>query len=302
MSARAGLQIDGKYLYEYGATLIDYIEPLTASPKDGGGLNLEGIDGIVPTGSAVMSAGTGSIEIMIEAQSEEFVLEAKRRFVNWVRQEDFRKYTIENNPGFYRWAKLLSESEPSITETASGCIGFFKFNLLFRDAYEYEVSPQIGFKAIENANAVTNLVDFIVTNNGSISDEFALQIENMTGVEPTLVDEGVYQLLLIPYTESNPSPLDADAVSQLTFGSHLTLEDPLDPRGYKWLVNMAVPNIFSSDGTVSGMKNYLAGYYSGNFFKIPSGRFILRVKRTLETPNAAVLPIEISYSFTSKYQ
>lgn len=288
MSARERVQIDGKDLHEFGITVIRYEEDLMAAPKDGGGLDVEGIDGIIPTNSNVMQNLTGELEISIEGNTELEVLDTLRSFKQFIREGDYRQFTVDNNIGYYRLGKIVNISDYKLyeIEQESTAIGFFTFNITFMNAYEYSVNK---VDLVYEGSTILPSPIFTFINSGAPNREAQILFEpiaqNLVGririqcfVEEEFSTRYVNEIIL-----------GKDAQTLIPLGSQLVI-DFNEP--YIEIVN-----------TVDGKSlPKMSAYNSGQFFSIPRGK----IKITVTALNNVSAPItalsaRVHLQFSPKY-
>lgn len=288
MSARERVQIDGKDLHEFGITVIRYEEDLMAAPKDGGGLDVEGIDGIIPTNSNVMQNLTGELEISIEGNTELEVLDTLRSFKQFIREGDYRQITVDNNIGYYRLGKIVNISDYKLyeIEQESTAIGFFTFNITFMNAYEYSVNK---VDLVYEGSTILPSPIFTFINSGAPNREAQILFEpisqNLTGrIRVQCFVEEEFSTRYV-----NEIILGKDAQVFIPLGSQLLL-DFNEP--YIEIVN-----------TVDGKSlPKMSAYNSGQFFSIPRGK----IKITVTALNNVGAPIStlsarVHLQFSPKY-
>lgn len=291
MAVRERVKIDGKDLHEFGIDVISYQEDgLMAAPKDGGGLDVEGIDGIIPTNSSIMSNLTGTLEIKIEGNTELDVLDTLRNFKQFIRDGDFRQISVDNNLGFYRLGKIVQISDYKIYEipNESSAIGFFTFKILYQNGYEYAInSIDLNFD-IRTASEITSPV-FTFNNTGAPNRDAVLTIE------PLDVDL-VGRLVVTCYTEDKEG---LKYVNELVVGKEGQI---LASITESLVIDFGEPIIELVRHVDGKREPKMSKYTSGQFFTIPKGRIRLTVSslNSAGTPQVS-LNARASIVFIPKY-
>lgn len=130
------LLIDGKSLSDLGLKLLDYEIDTLPSRKDGGGINAEGLEGVIPLTNTVYNSATGTLTIIIEGESNEAVHDILRDFRTWVRSTtDFRKMIFTDDPKYFRKGIIQNFSPLKITSGVDNSVAEFTADLLFEDAF-----------------------------------------------------------------------------------------------------------------------------------------------------------------------
>lgn len=290
MSARERVQIDGKDLHEFGITVIRYEEDLMAAPKDGGGLDVEGIDGIIPTNSNVMQNLTGQLEISIEGTTELEVLDVLRSFKQFIREGDYRQFTVDNNIGYYRLGKVINISDSKMYEISqeSFAVGFFTFNITFMNAYEYAVNT-VDLVYDSSSSIYLPSPAFVFENTGAPNREARIRIDP---IGQALVG----RVEIKCFIEGEMSDI---YVNKLIIGKNGT---QLVPMGEALLVDFDEPFIDMLN-TVDGKSTpKMSKYESGQFFTVPRGKIRITVTalNDLGQPLSAI-SAKIQFTFSPKY-
>lgn len=290
MSARERVQIDGKDLHEFGITVIRYEDDLMAAPKDGGGLNVDGIDGIVATNSKVMGNLTGELEISIEGNTELEVLDTLRSFKQFIREGDYRQFTVDNNIGYFRLGKIMNISTYKMYEVdeTSTAIGFFTFNITFKDAYEYSVNTiDLVYDSSPDPSLPSPAFRFI--NSGAPNRGARVTIEPAVGPVTGRVR-------ISCFVEHEGRDV---FVNSIMVGRDDEITVPEDNR---LVIDFGEPYIelFRILEQVTIPKMSL--YYNGQFFTIPRGKILITVT-TLNSAGETLpdLNARVHFQFSPKY-
>lgn len=273
MATRERVQIDGKDLHEFGITVIRYEDGLLAAPKDGGGLDLEGIDGVVPTNSTIMTNLTGKLEVSIEGSTELDVLDTLRSFKQFIRDGDYRQFSVDNNLGYYRLGKIITISESKMYELIEQktAIGFFIFDIIYMNGYEYSIN---SIDLIFNEGSTIASPVFTFTNSGAPNREAVLTI--------SAIDEPLTGRVAVTcYSENQDKSVTY--INQLVIGKEgKVLADSMSSVR----VDFGEPSI-DLIGIIDGsVTPKMSLYNSGQFFTVPRGK----IRLTVEQLNEAGIP------------
>ena len=176
MANTSTLFIGGKDIKEFGLILLEYKEPLLASPKDGGGLDVDGVDGIIPTRSSVFKNLSGWMEVLVEGETVIEVMDIIRSFKQYLRTSNYTSFSTLENIGFYRIGKVDSGEIISMTDLPEfrEAKGIFKFEIIFKDAYEYS-STKVTNIIEPNGNNIVEAMELY--NRGKSTRDFKVTYE-----------------------------------------------------------------------------------------------------------------------------
>ena len=136
------VMFDGVELSSFDIKVINYTYPGMPTRKDGGGLNVEGLEGVIPLNRPVYNSSTATIEVVIEGESTTEVHEILRKFKTWVRSVDgFRKVVFNDNMLYSRYGLVTEIDTIDVTDGLENAVVTFNMAILFRDAYEYIEEP-----------------------------------------------------------------------------------------------------------------------------------------------------------------
>ena len=259
MANTSTLFIGGKDIKEFGVTLLEYKEPLLASPKDGGGLDVEGVDGIIPTRSSVFKNLSGWMEVLVERETVIEVMDIIRSFKQYLRTSNYTSFSTLENIGFYRIGKVDSGEIISMTDLPEvrEVKGIFKFEIIFKDAYEYS-STKVTNIIEPNGNNIVEAMELY--NRGKSSRDFKVTYEAIAPVSGIM-----YVEMFIP---KNGTWARAGKNLSIGLAGSTTLS-----AGQKITINLSKPEILLTDGTTTA--DNISIYTAGQFFEIPQGRFRL---------------------------
>lgn len=261
MANTSTLFINGTDISEFGVSVLEYEEPVIGTPKDNGGSDLEGIDGIVPTHNDVFDNVKGSLTIIIEDSSELEVLNSLRKFKQYCRSQGYAEISTLENVGFYRIGYITSGKLVSFTSVPDKgtCKGIYEFTITFKDAYEYSASHVTGtFKG----DRIQDYHRFTIYNEGKATHDFKLEFSSDREITGR-----IEFALLIP---------DENGIYQ--YGPSLTIGEVdqtiLTPET-RIVIDFSEPTITVHTGTSKQMKFSL--YTKGQFFQIPHGEVKLQL-------------------------
>ena len=259
MANTSTLFIGGKDIKEFGVILLEYKEPLLASPKDGGGLDVEGVDGIIPTRSSVFKNLSGHMEVLVEGETVIEVMDIIRSFKQYLRESHYTSFSSLENIGFYRVGKVDSGEIVSMTDLPEfrEAKGIFKFEIIFKDSYEYS-STKVTNVIEPNGNNIVEAMELY--NRGKSTRDFKVTYEATAPVNGIM-----YVEMFIP---KNGTWVRAGKNLSIGLAGSTTLSS-----GQKITINFSKPEILLTDGTTTADKISL--YTAGQFFEVPQGRFRL---------------------------
>lgn len=277
MANRDTILVDDIDLSTKGVTILEYSGISFAALKDGGFKNPEGIDGVLDSPSTAFSGLTASITVLIEGESEKDVNATYREFKQFIRSRSFWKISTKEDPEFFRYGKFLGESEPGVLTDVpifAQAHLITKIGIQFKDGYEYSKNVITG-----QYNYASGINGHEITNPGRPTRHFEVEIST---------------------TQRLPGYIRIECIGQgsVEFGTNSIILDPGNRIKFNFgtfeLLQLAINN---------NVKNIFGYLKNAQFFKIPSGKSVLRISyRTSDTATWTTnLPFQVRYSLSPSY-